>query len=156
MFKNQLKLAWRNLLKNKGFTFINVLGLSIGVAACILISIYILHETSYDQQVRNSDNVYRMIGTYIRDGGRAERGVHFSANTASTVLKDFPEVEHAGRIMDNDLFYGAGSNEIRFEDESMQHHEEGFAYADPSIVDIMDIQLLHGMLPVHCPNPEQY
>ncbi|MEM1260462.1 MAG: ABC transporter permease [Bacteroidota bacterium] len=144
MLKNQLKIAWRNLVKNKGFTFINVLGLSIGVAACILISIYILHETSYDQRVRNSENVYRMIGTYIEDGSRAERGVHFSANTARTVLKDFPEVELAGRIMDNDLFYGAGNNEIRFEGESMQHHEEGFAYADPSIVNIMDIQLIHG------------
>ncbi|WP_299533487.1 ABC transporter permease [Ulvibacterium sp.] len=143
MIKNYLKIAWRNLLKNKGFTFINIVGLSIGVAACILISIYILHEVSYDKQVPNSANVYRMIGTYI-DDGRLETGIHFSANTAPTVLEDFAEVENSGRLMANGLFYGAGSNEIRFEGRSMQHHEEGFAYADQSILDIMGIPMVHG------------
>lgn len=143
MIKNYLKIAWRNLLKNKGFTFINIVGLSIGVAACILISIYILHEVSYDKQVPNSGNVYRMIGTYI-DDGRAQKGIHFSANTAPTVLEDFAEVENSGRLMANGLFYGAGSNEIRIEGKSMQHHEEGFAYADQSILDIMGIPMVHG------------
>lgn len=143
MFKNYLKIAWRNLLKNRGFTFINIAGLSIGVAACILISIYIVHETSYDKQVPNSENVYRMIGTYIEDG-RAEKGIHFSANTASTVLQDFAEVENSGRIMGNGLFYGAGTNEIRIEGKSMQHHEEGFAYADQSILDIMGVSMVRG------------
>lgn len=143
MFKNYLKIAWRNLLKNRGFTFINIAGLSIGVAACILISIYIVHETSYDKQVKNSENVYRMIGTYIQDG-RAESGIHFSANTASTVLQDFAEVENSGRIMANGLFYGAGTNEIRIDGKSMQHHEEGFAYADQSILDIMEVSMVRG------------
>lgn len=143
MIKNYLKIAWRNLLKNKGFTFINIVGLSIGVAACILISIYILHEVSYDKQVPNSANVHRMIGKYVEDD-RIETGIHFSANTASTVLEDFAEVQNSGRIMANGLFYGAGSNEIRIEGKSMQHHEKGFAYADQSILDIMGVPMVHG------------
>jgi putative ABC transport system permease protein len=143
MIKNYLKIAWRNLLKNKGFTFINIVGLSIGVAACILISIYILHEVSYDKQVPNSANVHRMIGKYVEDD-RIETGIHFSANTASTVLEDFAEVQNSGRIMANGLFYGAGSNEIRIEGKSMQHHEKGFAYADQSILDIMGVSMVHG------------
>lgn len=143
MIKSYITAAWRSLLKNKGFTFINVVGLSIGVAACILISVYIIHENSYDRDVANSPNIYRMVNRYINDG-RLEDGVHFSANTASTVLDDFAEVENSGRIMDNGLFYGAGSNEIRIEGEQMQHHEDGFSYADQSIIDIMDIKMIYG------------
>ncbi len=143
MFKNYFKIAWRNLLKNRGFTFINIVGLSIGVAACILISVYIIHESSYDKAVANSENIYRLINRDIVDG-RIDDGVHFSANMASTVAKDFAEVESAGRIMDNGLFYGAGSNEIRIEGEQVQQHEEGFTYADQSIVDIMDIKMVRG------------
>ena len=143
MFKNHLKIAWRNLLKNKGFTLINIVGLSIGVAACILISAYIIHESSYDKAVANSKNIYRLINRDIVDG-RIDDGVHFSANMASTVAKDFAEVENAGRVMDNGLFYGAGSNEIRIEGQQVQQHEEGFTYADQSIVDIMDIKMVRG------------
>ncbi|MEM9679500.1 MAG: ABC transporter permease [Bacteroidota bacterium] len=143
MLKNYFKIAFRNLLKNKGFSFINIFGLAIGVAACILISIYILHESTYDKQVPNSENVYRMTGQYIEDG-RVDHGIHFSANTASTVLKDFDEVESTGRLMPNQLFYGAGSNEIRFDGEDMQHYEEGFTYADQSMIDIMGVQMVFG------------
>ncbi|WP_422107618.1 ABC transporter permease [Winogradskyella sp.] len=143
MIRNYFKIAFRNLLKNKGFSFINIFGLSIGVAACILISIYILHESSYDKEVPNSENVYRMIGQYYEEG-RVETGIHFSANTAPTVLKDFKEVEQSGRLMANQLFYGAGSNEISLDAQEMQYHEEGFTYADQSIIDIMGIEMVYG------------
>lgn len=143
MFKNHIKIAWRSLLKNKGFTAINIVGLSTGVAACILISVYILHEVSYDKHVPNSSNVYRMTGTYVEDG-RVDSGIHFSAITASTVLADFPEVENSGRLMANGLFYGAGSNQIRIDGRPTQHHEEGFTYADQSIIDIMGIPMAYG------------
>ncbi|WP_276390049.1 ABC transporter permease [Eudoraea chungangensis] len=144
MFINHIKIAWRNLLKNKGFTFINIIGLSIGVAACVLISIYIVHERSYDKKIENSENIYRMINRYISDG-TINDGIHFSANTAPTVLSDFPEVMQSGRIMDNELFWGAGSNEIRIGGEQRQHHEERFTYADQAIIDIMQIPMVHGV-----------
>ncbi|WP_299364440.1 ABC transporter permease [Winogradskyella sp.] len=143
MLKNYFKIAFRSLLKNKGFSFINIFGLSIGVAACILISIYILHESSYDKHIANSEDVYRLNRDYI-DGERVDAGIHFSANTAPTLLIDFEEVENSGRLMSNGLFWGAGSNEIRFDGEDTQHYEEGFAYADQSIIDIMDIKMVYG------------
>nr|WP_298923626.1 ABC transporter permease [uncultured Allomuricauda sp.] len=152
MLKNYLKVAWRSLLKNKGFTLINIVGLSFGVAACILISIYIIHESSYDKHVANSNNIYRMTNAIIQDGN-VRGGIHFSAIMASTVLNDFAEVENAGRIMDNGLFYGAGSNEIRLEGSPTQYHEEGFAYADQSIMDIMDIQMVYGNAPTSLSEP---
>ncbi len=143
MFKTHLKIAWRNLLKNKGFTFINIVGLSTGVAACILIAVYIMHESSYDKAVADSEQIYRMINRDSRDG-KTEDYIHFSANTAPTVKQDFPEVLEAGRLNANELFYGAGSNEIRIDGEQMQYHEEGFTYADQSIINIMDIGMVHG------------
>ncbi|PRX56834.1 FtsX-like permease family protein [Flagellimonas meridianipacifica] len=143
MLRNSFKIARRNLLKNKGFTIINVLGLGLGVAACILITLYIIHESSYDSSVANADHIYRMINR-DREDGKINDGVHFSANTGSTVLNDFGEVVNAGRLNDNDLFYGAGSNEIRIEGQTSQYYEKGFTYADQAIIDIMDIQMVYG------------
>ncbi|OOG76377.1 ABC transporter permease [Algoriphagus sp. A40] len=143
MLKNYLKIAWRNLIKAKGFSFINIAGLSIGISACILIAVYIIHETSYDKYVPNSANIYRVVGR-LDMAGTTEYTVHFSANLARTVDADFDEIEQAGRIMDNDLFYGAGTNEIQIDDEAMQHHEEGFTYADQAILDIFSIPMVFG------------
>ena len=143
MFRNYFKLAWRNLLKARGFTFINLAGLSTGIAACILITVYIIHETGYDKFVPNAENIYRVVGRFDF-GDRVEGSVHFSANLARTIDSDFDEIEQAGRIMDNDLFYGAGTNEIQIDDQEMQHHEEGFAYADQAILDIFSVPMVFG------------
>lgn len=143
MLKNYLKIAWRNLLKAKGFSFINIAGLSIGIAACILIAVYIIHETSYDKSVPNSANIYRVVALFDF-GPKPERSVHFSANLARTIESDFQEIEQAGRIMDNDLLYGAGTNEIQIDDQEMQHHEDGFAYADQAILDIFSVSMVFG------------
>ncbi|MEM6346938.1 MAG: ABC transporter permease [Bacteroidota bacterium] len=136
MIRNYFKIAWRNLLKNRGFSLINIAGLGIGIAACILIGIYVNHESSYDKDIPKSDNLYRLIGVFAQDG-RIQRGVHFSANMGSTLAADFPEVATAGRLMDNPLFPRAGSNEIRIEGQLMQMHEEGFTYADQTILDML-------------------
>lgn len=143
MIKNYFIIAWRNLLKNKGFTFINLTGLSIGIAACILIAIYILHETSYDNFVPKSENIFRLVESYTEDD-LSERGIHFSANTASTMDNDFDEIIKAGRLLDNNLFYGAGENDIRIDGENTLHHEAGFSYADQSMIDIMGIKMVYG------------
>jgi len=143
MIKNYLKIAWRKITRNKVFALINVAGLSIGVAACLLITLYLFHETSYDKQVPDAENIYRIYVSFPMDGVE-RKGAFTSANMASTVAKDFGEVERTGRILDNPLFYGAGTNEIRIEGESMQHHEEGFAYADQSILDMYQFPMVEG------------
>ena len=143
MLRNYLKIAWRNIARNKVFSFINVTGLSMGVAACLLIALYIFHETSYDKYVPNAENIYRLHESAIIDG-KEENQAFMSANMARTLESEFEEVEKAGRIMDNPLFYGAGSNEIRIEGETMQQHEEGFAYADQAILDIFQFPMVAG------------
>jgi putative ABC transport system permease protein len=58
MFKNYFKIAWRNLMKSKIFSSINIIGLSVGLTCCMLITLYILNETSYDRYQKNADNIY--------------------------------------------------------------------------------------------------
>lgn len=97
MIKNFFKVAWRNLLRNKGFSFINISGLAIGMASAILIMLWIKHELSYDQFHEKKDRIYE-----------AWNRAHFSGklqcwNTtpkilARTLEKDIPEVERAVRV----------------------------------------------------------
>jgi len=143
MIRNYFKIAWRNLLKNKGFSIINITGLGIGIAACLLISLFILHEKSYDKHIPNAENIYRLI-QYFNIEGKDEWGASHSANMASTIEREFDEVEKAGRILDNPQRYGAGSNEIKIEGQSRQFHEEGFAYADQSTLDIFHVPFVYG------------
>ena len=61
MFKNYLKIAYRNLAKHKFYSLINIFGLSLGIASCILIFAYIGYELSYDGYHKNADNIYRVV-----------------------------------------------------------------------------------------------
>ena len=61
MFKNQLKIAWRSLLKRKVFSLINILGLAIGFGCAILIFLYVDHHSNYDKFHNNSDQIYRFV-----------------------------------------------------------------------------------------------
>lgn len=145
MLKNHFLTAWRSLRRNKLVSAINVLGLSIGVAACLLISLYIIHEISYDKFVPDNERIFRLYQPFVLDG-ELKSGAHFSANTAPTIANDFPEVEATGRFMDNALFYGAGSNNISFGENHTQYREEGFSYADQSVVEILQIPMVEGDL----------
>lgn len=69
MFKLNLKIALRNLWKNKGYTLINILGLSIGMASCILIFIFINYQMSYDKGYKNGDRIYRVVSTWTYADG---------------------------------------------------------------------------------------
>lgn len=61
MFKNYVKVILRNAWKHKGFSFLNIAGLGIGMAACVLILLYVQHEVSYDASHERAENVYRVI-----------------------------------------------------------------------------------------------
>src|SRR6201991_3578388 len=97
MFKNYLKVAFRNLWKNKGFSFINIIGLAVGMASAILILLWIQNEVSYDDFHVKKDRIYEAWN-------RAEfSGALHCWNTtpkvlASAMQRDFPEVEHAARV----------------------------------------------------------
>lgn len=142
MFKHYLKAAFRNMNKQKMYAAINIGGFAIGIAACMLIALYIQHEASYDSDNPNANHVYRLVGE-ARQNGVMHSGISFPAPMAKALLNDFPDVENAGRIMSNPLFGGA-ANQVRRADQQNDTYEQGFAFADTSTLDILNVQMIYG------------
>ena len=98
MIKNYLKVAWRNLKKNKIFSFINVFGLAIGLTCCMLISLYLYNELSYDTYHKNISRLYQ-FGTIFVKEGKEERMANTPAPMANAMQMEFPEIERSTRLM---------------------------------------------------------
>src|SRR5580704_4270739 len=97
MIKNLFKTAFRNLLRNKGFTAINVLGLALGLATCILIVFYVFDELSYDRYNTKADRIYR-VNEDIKFGGNTNSYAVSPAPMAAAMKADFPEIEQVVRF----------------------------------------------------------
>jgi putative ABC transport system permease protein len=98
MLKTYFKIAWRNFKHNKIFSFINIIGLSVGLACCMLITLYILNELDYDKYQNNTDNIYQIGTTFILQG-KQESMPNTPAPMGSTMKMEFPEVQHSARLM---------------------------------------------------------
>lgn len=143
MLKNYIKIAWRNLVKHKVYSAIKVGGFAFSIAACVLISLYILHELSYDKTYPDADRIYRIVGEF-NDQGKVMRGTAFQAPLSKAIATDFPEVECIGRLLPNALFYGAGSNQITTEDNAESVYEQGFTYMDQELLDMLQLPMVYG------------
>src|SRR6185312_10597415 len=97
MLKNYFKIAWRNLMKNKVFSFINIIGLSVGLTCCILITLYILNETSYDKYQKNADNIYQ-LGTEFIGLGNFKKLPNTPAAMGEMMKQSFPEIQQTTRL----------------------------------------------------------
>jgi putative ABC transport system permease protein len=98
MLKNYFKIAWRNIRNNKLFSFINIFGLSIGFSCCLLITLYIVHETSYDRHHKNADLLYQLATTFVKDG-KNDPKPNTPAPMAAAMKQEFPEIEETTRIL---------------------------------------------------------
>lgn len=98
MFKMYLKVAWRNLMKNKIFSFINVFGLSAGLTCCMLITLYLIQETSYDRHHRNSQDLYQ-LATIFQLQGNETAMPNTPAAMGETMMKEYPEIVATTRLM---------------------------------------------------------
>jgi len=136
MFKNYLKIAARNLLKHKAYSLINVLGLAIGMACCILILLYVQNELSYDRHHQNAERIYRVASDHKFGGTNFHMAVS-PAPMAEALVRDFPEVESAAR------FRGYGSFLIKKEG-GQNFKEERVIFADNAIFDIFTAPLFAG------------
>src|ERR1700733_15327067 len=97
MIKNYIKTAFRSLLKNKGFTAINVLGLALGLAACLLIVFYVFDELSYDRYNTKADRIYR-VNEDLKLGDNKVQYAVCMAPLAQVLKNDYPQVENTTRI----------------------------------------------------------
>jgi putative ABC transport system permease protein len=135
MIKNYIKTAFRSLMKNKGFTFINVFGLALGLTTCLLIVFYVFDELSYDQYNLKADRIYR-VNNDIKFGGNANTYAVSPAPTAAALKNDFPEIEQVAR------FRMRGGNQVKKGNQSIQ--EDMMVYADNSIFDIFTLPMISG------------
>lgn len=142
MIIHYIRIALRHFRKQKLYAAINVGGFAIGIAACLLIGLYIQFETSYDNNHPNRTQVYRLVGE-AKQNGQIHSGIAFPAPMAKAILNDFPEIEKAGRIMSNPLF-GGSNNQVRRPDQQVNTYEQGFAFADTSALDILNVQMIYG------------
>src|SRR5579863_1241559 len=113
MIKNYIKTAFRSLMKNKGFTFINVFGLALGLATCLLIVFYVFDELSYDRYNVKADRVFR-LNDEIKFGGVQNPYAIAPPAAAAALRADFPEVEQVAR------FRNRGGNKVKKGNQNIQ------------------------------------
>ncbi|MGD8778410.1 MAG: ABC transporter permease [Ignavibacteria bacterium] len=137
MFNNYLVVSFRNLLKNKISTIINIIGLAAGIACCVLIFLYVTNELDYDKQHKNGDRIFRILFSKNTPDGSS---IHTTTPPplASVVLNDFSYVEHAVRFLrfDNPLPLVSYENN--------KFYEKEFLFADQSVFEVFTLNFLSG------------
>lgn len=109
MLKNYFKIAWRNLVKNKTFSIINILGLTIGIAVCMMIFLFIMHEMSFDRFHARSARIYRVMRHFEAEG-KDGKVSWLSGTYAPALLNDFKgQITRAVRVNPNDNLVTIGS-----------------------------------------------
>ena len=103
MLHNYCIIAVRNLLRYKGYSFINICGLAVGMACCILILLFVQYELSYDRFHENTDQIYRVIRERHKDGEASSYKTGVSGALAPTLRRNFPEVQQAVRVLQRRL-----------------------------------------------------
>ncbi|MEJ2617130.1 MAG: ABC transporter permease [Ignavibacteriaceae bacterium] len=136
MLKNYFKIALRNIFKNKIYSFINIIGLAVGLAGFILISILIKNELSYESFQKKGDRIYRVVEIQNQEGiGHLKVAV--TMGPLSPALKNyFPGIENTTRLKPApSVFCKIGSE---------GYYEDGLSFAEPSIFDIFTIPFIEG------------
>ncbi len=136
MIKNYLKIAFRNLTRHKGYSFMNIAGLAIGMTCCLLLLLYVQDELGYDKYHEKADRIYRFVTDWESKDQTFPNALS-SAPMAPQLLSDFPDIKEAVRFMQsfNDVLVTYGDK--RF-------FEKRFFYADASVFDVFTFPLLTG------------
>jgi putative ABC transport system permease protein len=136
MLWNYLKLGIRNLVRQKIYSIINVVGLAIGLAAVIIISLYIQYELGFDRHITDNEQIYRCVEIQ-KPAGIPEQHVAVTMGPLGPAMKaDFTEVSESVRL----LYWGGRP----FKYEGKQYNEEFTVFADPMIFDMFGVKLLIG------------
>ena len=137
MLTNYFKIGLRNLLKHKLFSTITVIGMAISLASCLLISIYVWDEISFDRFYPDADRTYRVYNIRTGNDGITNYLPLVPPTFGPTLEKDYPEVESTLRIMDT---YGSQLFEIKGD----KIKESKGVYAEQTVFDMLAIQLQQG------------
>lgn len=138
MIKNYFKIAWRSLLKQKGFSFINIFGLAAGMACSLLIFLFVKDETSYDRFHHDASQIYRVVKDFVNDDGSRLPDATTPPALAPAMQKDIPEVAITTRV-----FPGWGANFlIKYGDKKI--NEDKLYRVDSSFFDVFTFPFVHG------------
>ena len=134
MLRNYFTIAFRNLIKNKIFSVINIVGLSIGIAACLLISLYVNYEISYDKHVDDIDNLYRVLYERESETGETVQFASASPTVGPVITANLPEIEKFARAYKMEGVLSIG--EISFREENM-------FWAEPNFLDLFSYKMIY-------------
>ncbi|WP_026753022.1 ABC transporter permease [Sediminibacter sp. Hel_I_10] len=135
MFKNYIKIAWRNIVKNKVMFGINILGLAVGIASCLIIMLFVTDEFSYDRYNEKADDIVRVVFKAKINGEKINEAV-VMAPVGQALKEEFPEVLDATR------FRIMGTPKVVYNDVSYRNGR--FAYVDPNFFDVFTLPILKG------------
>lgn len=137
MIKNYFKIAWRNLMKYKFISFINLFGLTVGLTCCLLITTYILNELSYDRYNKNAENIYRVTRSFNnKDGVVSLRLSTISPPFGYYFPTDFPEIQKMTRLLNN------GTTPLKYKEKLI--NEPDVYFADENLFDVFTLKVLEG------------
>ena len=137
MIRNFFVISLRNLLKRKGYTTLNILGLTIGITCCLLIFQYVSYERSYDTFQKNSSRIVRIRLDEYKQGKLLWQSATSYPAFGPLMKKDYPEVENYCRLIDDELLLSNDAKNVKFSEK------KGY-YADPSSIDMLGVQLQSG------------
>ncbi|MEO6673801.1 MAG: ABC transporter permease [Ginsengibacter sp.] len=144
MLKNYFKTAWRNLMKNKVFSFINILGLTLGITVCMMIFLFIMNEFSVDKFHKDGDRIYRVMRSY-KNEGKGGSVAYLSGMYAPALLNDFKsEIIKAVRVNPTDNLVTIGNKSF---------HEKKVYDVDPDFFSLFSFPLIRGDAATVLENP---
>ncbi|MES2419342.1 MAG: ABC transporter permease [Bacteroidota bacterium] len=145
MFKLNLKIALRNLWKNKTSSFINVIGLAIGLAACLMLLLYVTYELSFDKQGKNAANLYTVMTNIPDDSGNIAKTFEGTTTALGPLLKErIPEIKQLARM--SYIKKGLIAN-------GTNGFKKDGKFAEPSILKLFDYQFIAGNASTAMQNP---
>src|SRR5665213_1604357 len=149
MIKNYIKIAWRNLKRNKGYTGLNLFGLAIGIASCLILFRYVSYEKSYDVFNEHADQIVRLRLDLHEQGRLTMQSATVFPGIAPLMKKDFPEVQDYCRLVDARVAWSnlepAQFNLVLSNDQlNIRARENKGYYADPSFLTMFTIPFVTG------------
>lgn len=138
MLKNYIKVAFRSLLRQPGYTALNIIGLTVGIASSLVILLYIFHETSFDEQHSKGDRIYR-LSTAFTEPDNSFKWAQMTPRAAYTIKNENPEVVQAARMQGL-----GGQGGMQFNFNQVDYFQENVYSADSTIFELFDYEFIAG------------
>ena len=135
MLKNHLKIAWRNIIRNKGIFSLNIAGLALGIASCLIIMLFVVDELSYDKFNEMADEIFRVVVKAKIEGENVREAVVMPP-VAETLKREFPEVEDATRLR------RMGKPNVTYNNTKFKNSK--YTYVDPNFFKVFTLPIIKG------------